>query len=148
MAQRNVFPGRLALYRGLSGMTQKELSAASGVSVPQIARYERGESSPRMASVAKLAHALGIKPNELIEAQEAGVVGVRVEISHEDGESSLTSSISSDIADRLRLIANEEGWHQPTYQLALVMIGCSDPSNQSDESLRAIYKAATLPFSM
>jgi transcriptional regulator with XRE-family HTH domain len=49
-------------------MTQKDLAKASGMSVPQIARYETGTSRPRMTALVKLAKALNVEVSELEEA--------------------------------------------------------------------------------
>lgn len=55
-------------------MTQKDLAKASGVSVPQIARYETGTSKPRMTAITKLAKALEVDIEELINANEPETV--------------------------------------------------------------------------
>ncbi|HBN8405503.1 helix-turn-helix transcriptional regulator [Pseudomonas aeruginosa] len=47
-------------------MTQKDLSRASGISVPQIGRYETGVSKPRMTALVKLAKALDV-PVEVLQ---------------------------------------------------------------------------------
>lgn len=64
------FPARLLRLRADAGMTQKELARASGVSVPQIARYETGVSNPRLTAIVKLAKALGVDPDYLRDASE------------------------------------------------------------------------------
>lgn len=51
-------------------MTQKDLSKASGVSVPQIGRYEMGISAPRMTALVKLAKALGVDVSQLADADD------------------------------------------------------------------------------
>ena len=68
------FPALLLRLRADRGMTQKDLAKASGVSVPQIARYETGTSKPRMTAISKLAKALGVSPDELINANEPETV--------------------------------------------------------------------------
>jgi transcriptional regulator with XRE-family HTH domain len=52
---RNVY--RLRKERGL---TQEQLAEAVGVRQPRIAEVERGDANPRLATLAKLAHALGV----------------------------------------------------------------------------------------
>lgn len=54
------FPAKLARLRADAEMTQKDLSRASGISVPQIGRYETGLSKPRMTALVKLAKALDV----------------------------------------------------------------------------------------
>lgn len=64
------FPSRLVRLRADAGMTQRDLAQASGVSVPQIARYETGTSKPRMTALVKLAKALGVDVSMLADANE------------------------------------------------------------------------------
>ncbi|MCF5226568.1 helix-turn-helix domain-containing protein [Pseudomonas syringae] len=59
------FPAKLARIRAYADMTQKDLSKASGISVPQIGRYETGLSKPRMNALIKLAKALNVSVSEL-----------------------------------------------------------------------------------
>ena len=68
------FPALLLRLRADRGMTQKDLAKASGVSIPQIARYETGTSKPRMTAITKLAKALGVSPDELLNANEPETV--------------------------------------------------------------------------
>ncbi|HHH9302143.1 helix-turn-helix domain-containing protein [Pseudomonas aeruginosa] len=60
------FPAKLARLRADAEMTQKDLSRASGISVPQIGRYETGVSKPRMTALVKLAKALDV-PVEVLQ---------------------------------------------------------------------------------
>jgi transcriptional regulator with XRE-family HTH domain len=64
------FPSRLVRLRAEADMTQKELSRLSGVSVPQIARYEIGASKPRMNALVKLARALNVDVSVLEDADD------------------------------------------------------------------------------
>ncbi len=48
-------------------ITQEELSARTGMSVSNISRVENGLQRPRITTVRKLAAALGIDPEELVE---------------------------------------------------------------------------------
>lgn len=52
--------------RSKRGMTQAQLAAAIGVSQPRIARIERGDANPRLVTLSKLAHALGVTLSELL----------------------------------------------------------------------------------
>jgi transcriptional regulator with XRE-family HTH domain len=51
-------------------MTQRDLAKASGISVPQIARYETGVSKPRMTALVKLAKALSVDVSQLEHAAD------------------------------------------------------------------------------
>lgn len=53
--------------RAERGMTQAQLAVAIGVSQPRIAGIESGDANPRLATISKLAHALGITLSELLE---------------------------------------------------------------------------------
>jgi len=53
--------------RDRRGMTQAQLAEAVGVAQPRIAEVERGDANPRLVTLAKLAHALGITLPELLE---------------------------------------------------------------------------------
>lgn len=63
-------PNFLALnvmtLRSEGGMTQAQLAAAIGVSQPRMARIERGDANPRLITLSKLAHALGVTLSELL----------------------------------------------------------------------------------
>ncbi|MGO0694171.1 helix-turn-helix domain-containing protein [Pseudomonas guariconensis] len=64
------FPSKLVRLRADAGMTQRDLSVASGISVPQIGRYEMGTSAPRMTALVKLAKALNVDVSELTDADD------------------------------------------------------------------------------
>jgi len=63
-------PAILALnvmrLRAERGLTQAQLAAAIGVSQPRIAGIESGDANPRLSTVSKLAHALGVTLSELL----------------------------------------------------------------------------------
>lgn len=61
------FPELLVWARAKRGITQKELSETSGVSLVQVARYETGRSKPRLGAVIKLSNALGVDPGIFME---------------------------------------------------------------------------------
>jgi transcriptional regulator with XRE-family HTH domain len=58
-------------------VTQEELAARTGMSRATISRIESGQQRPRISSVRRLATALGVQPEELVDwehddALEAG----------------------------------------------------------------------------
>lgn len=59
------FAERLLYWRSRLQLTQLELANLSGVSLPQLTRYEAGKSTPRLGAVMKLADALEIKVEDL-----------------------------------------------------------------------------------
>ncbi|WP_312387746.1 helix-turn-helix transcriptional regulator [Pseudomonas sp.] len=68
------FPSRLVRLRADAGMTQRDLAKASGISLPQIGRYEMGTSKPRMTALVKLAGALGCDVSDLEDAADESAV--------------------------------------------------------------------------
>jgi transcriptional regulator with XRE-family HTH domain len=52
--------------RNRRGMTQAELAAALGVAQPRIAEIERGDANPRLITLSRIAHALGVTLAELL----------------------------------------------------------------------------------
>lgn len=59
---------RLAEVRQAKGMTQEQLAAATGVHRVTIARIETGEASPKAETLKRLADALGVPMDDLMEA--------------------------------------------------------------------------------
>lgn len=62
---------RLAEVRQAHGMTQEQLAAATGVHRVTIARIETGDVSPKAETLKRLADALGVLVDDLID-KEAG----------------------------------------------------------------------------
>ena len=58
---------RLAQVRHEKGMTQEQLAAATGVNRVTIARIETGEVSPKAETLMRLADALGVLIDDLID---------------------------------------------------------------------------------
>jgi transcriptional regulator with XRE-family HTH domain len=62
--------------RDHQGLSLRALAARSGLSINAISRIERGESSPTVASLARLAQALGLPMTALFEPAPAGLATV------------------------------------------------------------------------
>ncbi len=74
-ASRSVPPlgPRIAAARESARLTQAELAEMLGLRSPEtISRYERGEREPRFSSLCRLATALGISVDALIDGSESG----------------------------------------------------------------------------
>ena len=69
------FARKLARLRGEAGLSQTDLSFRSGVSVDSLRRWEQGRATPRVAAIAKLALALGVSVNVLVEGIEVEIPG-------------------------------------------------------------------------
>ncbi|MCG8635793.1 MAG: helix-turn-helix domain-containing protein [Desulfobacterales bacterium] len=54
-------------WREYKGMTQAELAANAGIKQPALARMEKPDANPRKSSLVKLAYAMGITVEQLIE---------------------------------------------------------------------------------
>ncbi|MBR4908829.1 MAG: helix-turn-helix transcriptional regulator [Acidaminococcaceae bacterium] len=52
--------------RRVKGMTRNELSKRSGVSNKMLWEYERGKRDPSLATLRKIAKALGVKIQEVV----------------------------------------------------------------------------------
>lgn len=64
------FAKRIRELREARNMTQKELAQRTGVSQVSIYMYESGETTPKAAIVGKLASALGVTCDEIINGKE------------------------------------------------------------------------------
>ncbi|WP_349569380.1 helix-turn-helix domain-containing protein [Azotobacter salinestris] len=101
------FPSKLVRLRAEAGMTQKDLAKASGISVPQIGRYETGVSKPRMTAIVKLARALDVDASELVESDDYPEM-FEISVISTDGSSSPIALPKSTI-DWLQADADKHG---------------------------------------
>jgi transcriptional regulator with XRE-family HTH domain len=62
---------RLRWYREQAVLTQKELADKAGLTVLSISKIEQGYQEPRPSTLRKLAKALRIKPQDLIDDDDA-----------------------------------------------------------------------------
>lgn len=60
-------PKQLVMERVRRNWTQRELASKAGVHRSQVAHWELGQAEPRLASVQRLAHALGVEPTTLFK---------------------------------------------------------------------------------
>ena len=60
-------PARIKLFRMLRGMTQEELSRASGIHYGLIRKYECGERIPKLEQLQLISDGLGISVNTLMD---------------------------------------------------------------------------------
>lgn len=58
---------KLAAVRKAKGLTQRKLSFLSGVPRVSIARYETGKVSPNARALERLATALGVRMDDLVD---------------------------------------------------------------------------------
>lgn len=54
-------------YRKLKGMTQEQLAADAGMERSYVSDLERGTRNPSVLALGRLAHALNVEPNKLLE---------------------------------------------------------------------------------
>lgn len=66
MSDTKPFSERLLWARSEAGLTQKELASKSGISLPQIVRYEAGRSIPRLGGALKLARVFNMDAHDLV----------------------------------------------------------------------------------
>jgi len=62
-------PTRLATVRRVQGLLQREADERCGVARGTFCRLEMGKGSPTQATIERLAHGLGVKPDDLAEPQ-------------------------------------------------------------------------------
>lgn len=96
MIDKKAFAERLLWARSKAGMSQKELAEKSGISVPQINRYESGKAVPRLRSAMRLGHVLGVDAYDLVPELESSTKEVSI-------------SFTGDQADDLQRLADETG---------------------------------------
>jgi len=72
----SVVGAEIRRLRDAAGLSTRELAAAAGMSQPFLSQIERGASAPSMASVYRLARALGVRPGDLLPAVGADEVDV------------------------------------------------------------------------
>jgi len=58
---------KIKYFRKLRGMTQEELSVASGIDYSQIRRYETGARNPKFDQLQSIAGALGVGVTEFVD---------------------------------------------------------------------------------
>lgn len=84
MTETRSFAERLRWARSEAGLTQKELSEKSGISQPQIVRYEAGRSKPRLGGALKLARALKIDAYYLMPELKQTTTEIEVEFTEDE----------------------------------------------------------------
>jgi transcriptional regulator with XRE-family HTH domain len=60
------FGDRMRKLRAREGISQDGLADASGMHPTSIGRIERGGREPRLTTILRLAHGLGVEPGELV----------------------------------------------------------------------------------
>jgi transcriptional regulator with XRE-family HTH domain len=60
------FGDRMRELRAREGVSQDGLAHTSGVHSTSIGRIERGGREPRLTTILRLAHGLGVEPGELV----------------------------------------------------------------------------------
>ena len=66
----DTFPPNLLRVRRRAGLSQEQLAFRAGVTRNYVGGLERGEKSPTLRTVDKLAEALGVSPDELVVWQD------------------------------------------------------------------------------
>ena len=66
----DTFPPNLLRVRRRAGLSQEELAFRAGVTRNYVGGLERGEKSPTLRTLDKLAEALGVSPLDLLGAPD------------------------------------------------------------------------------
>lgn len=61
-----VFGAWVRELRRRRGLTQVDIAARAGISVTYLSGIETGQRNPTLTVVARLAHALGVRPSQLV----------------------------------------------------------------------------------
>ncbi|AKV07892.1 hypothetical protein B723_16305 [Pseudomonas fluorescens NCIMB 11764] len=80
------FAERLLWARSEAGLTQKDLSEKSGISLPQIVRYEAGRSKPRLGGALKLARVLKMDAYDLMPELRKTTHEIEIEFSSDEAQ--------------------------------------------------------------
>lgn len=64
---REIFAGNLQRERKRLELSQEALGFRCGLNMSEISRLERARRDPRLATIVKLANALGIPPSQLLD---------------------------------------------------------------------------------
>ena len=57
---------RIKMLRIAAGLTLKDLEERGGISATHVSEIERGKASPTIGALARIAHALGVRPAVLL----------------------------------------------------------------------------------
>lgn len=77
--QQDGFPGRLRKLRMQHGLSQIDLGKATGIHYNQIGRYEKGVSQPSAENANRMAAALGVSSDYLINGETANAARANFE---------------------------------------------------------------------
>lgn len=86
MTDEKPFSERLLWARSEAGLTQKDLASKSGISLPQIVRYEAGRSTPRLGGALKLARVLNMDAYDLLPELKKTTHETEIDFSNEEEE--------------------------------------------------------------
>src|SRR6186997_2739666 len=67
---------RVRALREAGGLSLRDLAERSGVSAPMLSQVERGETSPTLATAARIAAGLELSLSQLLRLDEGGTVSV------------------------------------------------------------------------
>lgn len=63
----HAFGDRMRELREREGVSQDRLAHDSGIHSTSVGRIERGGREPRLTTILRLAHGLGVEPGELVD---------------------------------------------------------------------------------
>ncbi len=95
------YPSLLRLARTRAGLTQRELARRAGTSQPAIARLERGQTSPTLATVARLAAVAGF--DVMLELVPRAAADPVIEVYKRDVDRTLLrENLAKSVDERIR----------------------------------------------
>lgn len=138
----SIIGARVRALREALSLSLRELAARSGVSAPMLSQVERGETSPTLATAARIAAGLDLRLSQLLRLDEDGAVtvvhaGAGVRGGSRDGSHRfevLTATRPGQRAELSRHVlapgavtgsAGDTTMHEPgSREIALVQSGC------------------------
>lgn len=130
---------RLMSARAARGWSQNQLAEVSGVAAQQVSRYEAGRSEPRPQVAAKLAGALQVPLEWLLDGRGRSGIG-SIDSSEKDVKEHLSVFLSPDLMELLRLAAqsNERSLAEEVSTRLRASLDMSNPRALSPSELSRV----------
>jgi len=105
-ALKSLLSRNIKLFRINSGLSQAELAEKAGISVPYLGAVERGDKWPGPATLAEIAHGLGLEPYALLKPENTSSQEVRKVIMKLEKD---ISALVNESVKALNTIAKDSG---------------------------------------
>ena len=111
---------KIKAIRKERGLTQKQFGDLCGIHEVQIRKYERGEVTPKMESIKKIADGLGVPPSDLIGPEWFDMKVGPDKVDEIQKEVTIQQGMIAILADlygcaETKEVSSASGWCQPYY---------------------------------